>query len=424
MMANNKEDNMLETYFVAPKTLKRLRKGPSGPHIDGFASALERDGYSPASAVRYLRAAAHLGHFIKRQGGTLAEIAPTTLVAFQRHLSSCRCPQSNGGRINHHTYFGAKRFRSYLLERGLCQSDWAGEVQNVEPALVVSFRGWLQKHRGAAQPTLRQYCRGAAALLGALGEDPSRWNAQKVRSFLLERAGQCSSSTAQKLITAMRAFLRYLSVQGQCRADLDQAVPAIAHWRLARLPRGLSLEEVDRLLAACEGDSRSRLRDRAMILLLLRLGLRAGDVARLRFTDIDWESGTLRVAGKGRYEVRLPLPQDVGEALFRYLECRAQVSQSNQVFLRNIAPFRPLISGDSVSSVVKRALKRAGVVAPVKGAHLLRHTAATEMLRQGVPLDQIGLVLRHRGIDTTAIYAKADVTLLQQIAQPWPEVLS
>jgi integrase len=158
------------------------------------------------------------------------------------------------------------------------------------------------------------------------------------------------------------------------------------------------------------------------VLLLARLGLRAGDVAQLRFADIDWRNGTFQVMGKGRYQVRLPLPQDVGDALLRYLECRPQVNHTDRIFLRVIAPFKPFISGDGVSSVVTRALQRAGVEAPARGAHLLRHTAATEMLRQGVPLDQIGLVLRHRSIDMTAYYAKVDIALLRQIAQPWSEV--
>jgi integrase len=166
------------------------------------------------------------------------------------------------------------------------------------------------------------------------------------------------------------------------------------------------------------------LRDRAIILLLVRLGLRAGDVVRLRLADIEWESGTLRVLGKSRYEVRLPVPQDVGDAVLRYLECRTKVGATDRVFVRNIAPFRPFVSNHCVSGVVKRALRRAGIIAPATGAHLLRHTAATQMLHHGVPLDQIGLVLRHRGIDTTARYAEVDVRLLQQVAQPWPEVQS
>lgn len=415
---------MLEKYFCAPKTLARLRAGLSGPYIDGFADALEQDGYSQGSAVRYLRAAAHLGHFLQGNGSTLADIGGGTLEAFHRHLPRCHCPFSNGGRANHHVFFGVKCFRAYLFRRGICQNDPVPQIENLEPALVASFREWFQRHRGAAEPTLRQYCRGAAELLNTLGEDLSQWNAQQIRRFLLDRANHCGHSTVEKLITAMRAFLRYLSFRGLCRIDLDQAVPALAHWRLASLPQCLKSEEVARLIAACEGSSTRRLRDRAMILLLVRLGLRAGDVAQLRLADLEWESGTLRVLGKGRYEVRLPLPQDAGDALLHYLECRPGASRTDHVFVRNIAPFKPFVSGHCVSGVVKRALRRAGVTTAAKGAHLLRHTAATEMLRHGVPLGQIGLVLRHRSIDMTAYYAKVDITLLKQVAQPWPEVNS
>jgi integrase len=167
----------------------------------------------------------------------------------------------------------------------------------------------------------------------------------------------------------------------------------------------------------------ARIRDRAIILLLVRLGLRAGDVAELRLTDIDWKDGSLVVSGKSRREVRLPLPQEVGDAMLSYLECRP-AANTDRIFLRVIAPIDPFRQGDTVSSVVKRAMRRAGVTAPATGAHVLRHTAAREMLRQGVSLYEIGSLLRHRSIETTAYYyAKVDRDLLERVAQPWPEIL-
>jgi len=415
---------MLDKYFSAPKTLARLRCGLSRPYIDGFADALEQGGYSPAIAVRYLRIAAHLGRFLQRKSRSLAELDLSTLDAFHRHLPGCHCPSSNGGRTDYHPPCGAKRFHDYLLQKGICLHHSGADPEAAEPELVASFRHWFREHRGAAEPTLSLYCRGAAGLLDAWGTDPTQWNARQVREFVLDRARHCGSGTTQKLITSLRAFLRYVSFRGQCPVGLEQAVPAVAHWRLATLPRCLSAEEVDRLIAACDGSSTRRLRDRAIILLLARLGLRAGDVTRLRLSDLEWQNSTLRVMGKGRYEVRLPLPQDVGDALLRYLERRPQVNLSDHVFLRHIAPFKPFISGDCVSNVVRRALRRAGIVAPAKGAHLLRHSAATAMLHHGVPLDQIGSVLRHRSLDMTAYYAKVAVALLKQVAQPWPEVNS
>lgn len=408
---------MLETYFSVTKMLGRLRSGPSGPYLDGFAAALKRQGYSPATAVRYLRAAAHLGHVMAEHG-----LANIDVAAFGDHLRTCRCSRASGGRRNHHTIFGARLFRQYLVDIGVCRPA-ATPTEPAEPQLVASFKVWLRKHRGAAAPTIKLYARDAVLLVTELGADPTSWKPADVRSYFLDRASRCGSGTVEKLTTSLRAFLRYLAVEGRWQAGLDGVVPAYAHWRLADMPRYLSAEQVSRLIAACDGETIACRRDRAIVLLLARLGLRAGDVAQLRLVDIEWQAGSLRVSGKSRYEVRLPLPQDVGDAIAAYLECRPSASESDRVFLRNIAPCRPFRSGDGISSVVKRRMNRAGIVTPIKGAHVLRHTAATEMLRQGVPLDKIGLVLRHRGIDTTAYYAKADVTLLKQVAQPWPEAL-
>jgi site-specific recombinase XerD len=411
---------MLENFFCAPKTLHRLRTGPSGPYIDGFADELARSGYSGATAVRYLRAAAHLGCFVHRARADLEAVDARMLEAFARHFARCRCPRSNGGSTGYHAYFGAKLFQRYLSQRGICRDGEVGVDGVDEPALVVAFRDWLHVHRGASRPTIRLYARDATELVNELGEDVSTWTVRAVRDFVTRRAAR---RTNQKRITSLRSFLRFLNASGQSRTDLADAVPAIASWRLARLPRCLSEEEVARLIATCDGAAPGHVRDRAILLLLVRLGLRAGDVARLRLGDIDWRGGTLLVAGKGRYQVRLPLPQDVGDALLAYWDLRPK-TDSDRMFLRSIAPAGPFRSGDGVSSIVKHALQRAGIKSPAKGAHLLRHTAATQMLRHGVPLDQIGLVLRHRSLDMTAYYAKVDTSTLQGIASPWPEVRS
>ena len=367
---------MLERYFSAPKTLRRLRSGISGPHIDAFAHDLERDGYAPSSAVRYIRAAAHLGCFVQRRGRVLADIDFNTLQAFASHLHRCHCPHFKRARIGHHAPFGAKLFHQHLVDCGICTHEPVQD-KHTDPALITAFRDWFQTHRGVKQPTLRQYTRGAAELVQALGENVGHWTPQAVRNFLLERSRQCGAPTTQKLITSLRAFLRYLNFHGESRDDLSLAIPAFAHWRLAKLPRCLSTEEVSRLIAACDGTDPGHLRDQAIVLMLVRLGLRSGDVAQLRLTDIDWNSGTLQVIGKGRYQVRLPLPQDVGDALLRYLERRPAYCDTDHVFVRSIAPYRPFASGDGVSSVVKHALQRARIEAPAKGAHLLRHYSAS-----------------------------------------------
>jgi site-specific recombinase XerD len=173
-----------------------------------------------------------------------------------------------------------------------------------EQPLVAGFKGWLRKHRGASDATIKLYARDADLVLTALGADPAAWCPADVRGYFMERASTCGRGTIEKLTTSLRAFLRYLAVESRCQAGLDSAVPAYAHWRLADMPRYLTAEQVKRLIAACDGEAVARRRDRAIVLLLGRLGLRAGDVAQLRLTDIEWDTGSLRVSGKSRYEVR------------------------------------------------------------------------------------------------------------------------
>jgi len=227
---------MLETYFGSPKMVAHLRAGPSGPYMDGFAGSLELSGYEPSVAVRYLRAAAHIGHFTLEQGGTLANM---DLSAFSRHLRTCRCPRPKGGRRNHHTVYGARRFHEYLAA---IQGSSTPELQKTDLAIIAEYERWLRKHRGVAETTIKLYSKDAGALLKALGDDPGRWNAKGVRDYFLDRTRRCGVGTAEKLTTGLRGFLRYLSARGLCQADLDQAVPKFASWRLARLPRYLTTE--------------------------------------------------------------------------------------------------------------------------------------------------------------------------------------
>ncbi len=413
---------MLDSYFVAPKTLRRLRSGTFGPYLDDFAKELKGRGYSRWTAVTYLRSAAHLGRFVELQAVVLEAISEETLDSYRQHLLRCKCPRPFSGKVNPHAFYGAKLFVYRLREAGIIAGVIAKQAKS-DPPLIDSFGHWLQQHRGVSAHTRRQHCRRAADLLRCLGDDPSRYDARGIREFFVMRRRMSSKRSAQALAASLRAFLRFLIVQGLCRTGLDQAVPTLAGWRLASLPRGLPASEVAQLLAACNGESVLRIRDRAIILLLVRLGLRAGDVAELRLTDIDWKDASFVISGKSRREVRLPLTQEVGDALLTYLECRP-AANTDRVFLRVTAPIGPFRRGDSVSSVVKRAMRRAGVTAPALGAHVLRHTAAREMLRKGVSLYEIGSLLRHRSIETTAYYyAKVDRDLLERVAQPWPEML-
>jgi hypothetical protein len=192
-----------------------MRAGPSGPYLDGFAGSLDRGGYEPSVAVRYLRAAAHIGHFTLEQGATLANM---NLLAFSSHLRTCCCSRAKGGRRNHHTVYGARRYCEYLVTIGVGKGGDAPENQNTDAAMIIEYRRWLRKHRGAAESTVRLYSRDASGLLISLGNDSARWNAKVVRDYFMDRASKCGAGTVEKLTTGLRAFLRYLSARGRSRS--------------------------------------------------------------------------------------------------------------------------------------------------------------------------------------------------------------
>jgi site-specific recombinase XerD len=292
-----------------------------------------------------------------------------------------------------------------------------------EPELLKSFCQWMQDQRGSADGTLSNYTRPIRELIRLIGDDPGKLTARFLRQFVMERSQQVGWAAANHCTTGLRMFLRFLIADGRCPAGLLGAIPKLAHWRLSSLPRVLAPADVERIIASCDLSSPAGLRDRAILLLLARLGLRAGDIVQLRLQDIDWKEATIQVCGKSRRQTQLPLSQEVGQAIVDYLQRGRPAACNDQLFLRSRAPFRGLRSHCAVSVLVDRAIRRAGVAKPARGAaHLLRHSVASSMLRQGASLQEIADLLRHRSVETTQIYAKVDVTSLQQIAQPWPEV--
>jgi len=280
----------------------------------------------------------------------------------------------------------------------------------------------MRVQRGTCDATLTNYGFHIRQLLKQLGEEPSQWNAHSLRAFLLEKSRPCGLAAATTCTTALRMFVRFLIADGQCAVGLDAAIPTLAHWRLAALPRYLQPDDVERVIASCDPASSAGRRDRAILLLLARLGLRAGDIAHLRLSDIDWQRAWVHVCGKSRRHTRLPLSQEVGQAIVAYLQDDRPRTTTHALFGRCRPPIGGLAPG-AVTAIVVRALHRAGVARPGRGAaHLLRHSVATSMLRHGASLQEISVLLRHRSIETTQIYAKVDVTALRSIAQPWPEV--
>lgn len=407
---------MLE--FVESEFRRRqLRQCPVGQDLDGFAEWLRAAGYKRRPGQLLLRGAAHLGHWTSARGVGTGRIHAGVLDAFVRHLPTCACPHPFQGRARYHRE-GAQRFLRYLQHVGVVPPR--APAPETVPPMIETFSAWMRQHRGVRESTLGNYVPLVQEFLAALGDDAAAYDATRVRAFILARASRFGRSRAKSVVNAVRMFLRFLAVGGRCPADLAAAVPRIAYWKLSSLPRYLAADDLARLVAACEPATAAGARDRAVLLLLARLGLRAGDVRDLRLGDLDWSRGRLRLMGKGRCETWLPLPQEVGDAILHYLTRFRPARDDDHVFLRVYAPLGPLPSSGPVAKLVRRAIHRAGIAAPSQGAHVLRHSAATALLRQGASLDVIGAVLRHRCIESTAHYAKVDGALLRMVAPPWP----
>ena len=408
---------MLEFYVESEFRRCQLRQCPVGAHLEELADWLRSAGYKRRPGQLLLRGAAHFGHWIATRGVRAGGTREGVLTAFTRHVPTCTCAHPFAGRDRYHRE-GAQHLFTHWQRVGVVPSP--ATAPEAVPPVVEQFSLWMRQHRGVRESTLGNYVPLVQEFLAALGEDAAAYDAARVRAFILAQASRSGRSRAKSVVNAVRMFLRFLTVGGACPADLVAAVPAIAHWKLAALPRYLAALDVERLVAACSSATPAGARDRAVILLLARLGLRAGDVRDLRLGDLDWVRGRLRLMGKGRCETWLPLPQEVGDSVLHYLTRFRPTSEDGHVFLRVHAPVGPLPSSGPISHLVGRALERAGITAPSRGAHVLRHSAATALLRQGVALDVIGAVLRHRCVESTAHYAKVDVARLRAVAQPWP----
>lgn len=387
-------------------------RGPLVPHIDGFWSELMRQGYAPFSGRNLLLVAAHLSRWLDDRKLGTRDLTCERVAQFAAH-------RRRQGYTHFLTPQAVEPLLAYLRRVGAVPPPLPPQDTPLDRFLR-EYADHLAAERGLRAPTVGNYCDCAERFAEAMFDDGrlawQRLLPADIARFVLGEAHRWSPRSCQCVTTALRSLLRYLRAGGQIERDLASCVPAVASWRLAWLPKGLGPDQVQRVLQATKPGSVVGRRDAAIILLLLRLGLRAGDVAALTLADLDWRRGEIVLRGKGRHEDRLPLPRDVGRVLATYLWRGRPRSASRQVFLRGCAPYTPLLKG-GVIAVAGRALRRAGIAG---GAHVLRHTVATGMLRAGASLSEIGHVLRHRHPDTTAIYAKVDFAALRTVVQPWP----
>jgi integrase/recombinase XerD len=396
--------------------VSRVRvSGPLAEHAARFAAYLAGAGYTPLSAANQVRLLAHLSRWLDDRGLAPGELTGQRVQEFlaARRAAGYTCRLSERGLA---PLLDCLRGLGVVPGPGRPVPAAAGDV------LLDRYRGYLAVERGLAASTVRYYLDEARGFLAGRERGLGGLSAAEVSGFVAAECRRRSTGSAKILVTALRSLLRFLVVEGLVMPGLQDAVPAVAGWRGGGLPKALPDGQVAALLAACDRGTATGRRDFAVLVLLSRLGLRACEAAALELDDIDWRAGTVTVRGKGRRDEQLPLPPDAGEALAGYLRGgRPAASPSRRVFLASRAPGGGL-SADAVKAVVRYACRRAGIAEA--GAHRLRHSAATGMLRAGAPLAEIGQVLRHRSVSTTAIYAKVDHGALAQLAMPWPGGLS
>jgi site-specific recombinase XerD len=360
-----------------------------------------------------LRAVADFGRWLERRGVVVADVDEHIIVDYHR-----RC-----GRRRDSTTLAD--LLEALRSTEVARRPAPAPVECPRERVVLEFARYLVEERALSQASLDNSLPFVRSFLAhRFGAGPvalSDLRAPDVRRFLLRKVHTVGAGRAKLMVGALRSFFRFLRWRGDIVIDLASTVPRVADWRLSSLPKSLPAGEVERLIMSCRQATVTGQRDYTVLLLLARLGLRAGEVVALTLDDIDWDAGELKVRGKGGREDRLPIPRDVGRAMTVYLRHgRPRDCTTRRFFVRRKAPLRGFASSVAVCTIVRRALERAGIASPRKGAHLLRHSLATEMLRKGAPLAEIGEVLRHRLVDTTAIYAKVDLVALRALAPPWP----
>jgi integrase/recombinase XerD len=397
--------------------LLRAPDGPLATHIGPFAQSQSAQGYAQSSIHRQVLLAAGFTHWLQQREVALRHVNSDHLSQYLRYRARrVRPHQGDAPALRHLLDFlrregviAAEKIAAGRPTAAECcareYADYLSNVRSVARATIIAYvpfvRGFLTDRFGVGPVTLR------------------RLNAGDVVRFVQRQAPHLHLHRAKLLTTVLRSFLRYARYRGGVALDLAAAVPTVANWSMTSIPRAIGSKQVRQLLASIDRHTAIGRRDYAIILLLARLGLRSGEVTFLELDDIDWNVGQMSIRGKGDRQTVLPLPADVGAAIAAYLHHGRPRSTSRRVFLCSEAPIRGF-GQRGVGSIIRRALQRAGIQAPTKGAHQFRHALATQMLRHGASLTEIGEVLRHRDPQTTTIYAKVDLTALRTLALPWP----
>ena len=408
---------MTDHFFRDFQTAPHLHEGPLSVYVDDFAALLQEQGYSPQSARMQTRLVADLSRWLRRQGLAANDLNPQRLKTYLKY-------RKHHLRPNRGDASALQKLMRLLRERGVVGQERCRPIQGPRERVEKHFEQYLLLERGLSLSSVVNYLPFVRQFLSErFGSDRIRLSKlcpADITGFVQRHAHDFCFGRTKLMVTALRVFLRHLRHRGEIATDLAACVPCVPNWSYASLPKFLLPGQVQQVLDHCDRRTESGKRDYAILLMLARLGLRAGEVVALMLDDIDWEAGLLTVRSKGGRWTQLPLPADVGEALACYLQHGRPQCASRRIFIRQRAPRVGFANSIAICSLVERALIRAGVDSPRKGAHLFRHTLATEMLRHGASLAEIGELLRHRHPNTTTIYAKVDLPALRGLALPWP----
>ena len=411
---------MIERYFSQAKVLIRLRSSPVGPYLPLFVSALEQRRFSPDTIRRYIRGADSLCRWLDGQGVAVVEANQSHIERYL--LQHARLPDMRyaQGRLCK-AAISVPFIATVLREQGIL----SGSVPvSKTDAWLARFDNHLMRVHGISPESRQHYLRYARRLIQSLQMSDPDWstlNAQQIRDFICCEAAKRKTGSCRLVIAAIRALLRFLAAEGVVPPNLHRAVPVVREWRHASLPQYISTGELDCVLQICCTSTTGCSRDICIILMMARLGMRAGEVRQLKLDDIDWIEGEIHVrAGKSRRERTLPLLEEVGKALGVYLREERPESAERSIFLTLRPPYRPLAYSATISRISRRVFEEAGIQGPRLGAHRLRHTVATHMVRRGSSFKEVADVLGHTSLKSTGIYAKLDERSLQQVALPWP----
>ena len=407
---------MLLKNLFSESVLKQLHVGPLASHLSTFTSLLSEQGYTKFSIKVKIRFVAKLSRWLDQQHLGVNDLKLELFDHFIKYRGTTD-PIRRGDLAT------LKLLLQHVTEKGVIQFSALRIDKNPFLQIEDGFAQYLSHERGLSSETLTTYIPLVRCFLSnCFKADTIRLEKlcpKNITAFILSYTQSVKRSTAKLMVTSLRSFFRYLRFRGQIATDLAAFVPAISDWRLTGLPKSLEPEQIECLLKSCDQNTKVGQRDFTILLLLARLGLRAGEIVKMTLDDINWDVGELIIRGKGPRKDKLPIPYDVGEALAAYLQHGRPACPTRCVFIRARAPYQCFSSSVAICNIVQRALLRAKINSSHKGAHLLRHSLATNMLRKGASLTEIGEILRHQLPNTTELYTKVDIVSLRSLAQPW-----